>query len=47
MIEFVYKRWQEWDSPSPDRFGVSIRSDGGLLWLDSPDVPVATLSVGP
>jgi protein-L-isoaspartate O-methyltransferase len=47
MIEFVYKRWQEWDGPSPDRFGVSLRSDGGLLWLDSPDVPVATLPVGP
>lgn len=43
VIEFAYKRWQEWDSPSPDRFGVSIRHDGGLLWLDSSDFPVAAL----
>jgi protein-L-isoaspartate O-methyltransferase len=45
VIERVYKRWQSWDAPSPDRFGVSILDGEGSVWLDSPDSPVATLPI--
>jgi protein-L-isoaspartate O-methyltransferase len=45
VIERVYKRWQEWDAPNPDRFGVTVRDGWGAIWLDSPETPVASLPI--
>jgi protein-L-isoaspartate O-methyltransferase len=37
-VEAAYQRWASWGRPSPDRFGISVHSNGeGWFWLDAPD----------
>ncbi|MDL4775866.1 methyltransferase domain-containing protein [Actinomadura xylanilytica] len=36
----AYLQWVDWGSPSQDRFGMTVASEGQTIWLDSPDNPI-------
>ncbi|MGH3973049.1 MAG: hypothetical protein ACRDS9_06960 [Pseudonocardiaceae bacterium] len=36
QVEHAYQRWQEWNQPSWERFGLTITTDTQLVWLDDP-----------
>ncbi len=41
-LEDAVHRWNAWNRPGPDRFGLTVTPDGQYVWLDSPDTPVRT-----
>jgi protein-L-isoaspartate O-methyltransferase len=36
QVEHAYQRWQEWNQPSWERFGLTITTDTQAVWLDDP-----------
>jgi protein-L-isoaspartate O-methyltransferase len=41
-FESAYQWWAGLDRPKPERFGITVTSEGQIIWIDSPDKVVST-----